>query len=113
MLVQPFEAPIGADALDVRIAEISDSEFDELYQAWLRCGVLRFRDQKLSDDELKTFSARFGELEYAPHGKVTAGRTRQDPQSVRRNDFEYRRERQADWRAFESQDLLAYRYVLH
>lgn len=72
MLIQPFEAPIGADVLDVRLAEISDSEFDELYQAWLRCGVLRFRDQQLSDDELKTFSARFGELEYAPHGNVTA-----------------------------------------
>ena len=72
MLIQPFEAPIGADVLDVRLAVISDDQFDDIYQAWLRFGVLRFRDQQLSDDELKTFSARFGELEYAPHGKVTA-----------------------------------------
>ena len=72
MLVQPFDAPIGADVLDSRLDAISDAEFEQIYEAWLRWGVLRFRNQQLSDDTLKTFSASFGELEYAPHGKVTA-----------------------------------------
>ena len=71
MLIQPFDSPIGADVLDSQVADISVAEFDEIYQAWLRWGVLRFRNQRLSDNDLKTFSARFGELEYAPHGKVS------------------------------------------
>ena len=72
MLIQPFDAPIGADVLDTRLNEISEAEFDQLHDAWLRWGVLRIRDQELTDDTLKSFSARFGELEYAPHGKVTS-----------------------------------------
>lgn len=72
MLIHRFEAPIGADVLDVQLTDISNDQFDEIHRAWLRYGVLRFRDQQLSDDALKKFSARFGELEYAPHGKVSA-----------------------------------------
>ena len=71
MLIQRFDAPIGADVLDVQVAAITDAEFDEIHSAWLTCGVLRFRAQQLNDESLKTFSARFGELEYAPHGNVT------------------------------------------
>lgn len=72
MLIQPFDAPIGADVLDTRLTEISDAEFNQLHEAWLKWGVVRVRDQQLDDESLKTFSARFGELEYAPHGKVTS-----------------------------------------
>ena len=71
MLIQPFDAPIGADVLDTKLEELSDEEFQRIHAAWLRWGVLRFRDQQLTDDALKTFSARFGELEFAPHGNVT------------------------------------------
>lgn len=72
MLFQPFDAPIGADVLDIDLADISDADFEEIRRAWLRWGVLRFRHQQLTDETLKVFGARFGELEYAPHGKVTS-----------------------------------------
>ncbi len=42
-----------------------------LHQAWLDHIVLRIRRQQLTDDQLKRFSARFGELEYAPMGRIT------------------------------------------
>ncbi|MCY3858376.1 MAG: TauD/TfdA family dioxygenase [Gammaproteobacteria bacterium] len=71
MLIQPFDAPIGADVLDLHLAEISDIEFEQIHDAWLKWGVLRFRNQQLTDETLKTFSSRFGELEYAPHGRVS------------------------------------------
>ena len=71
MKVVPFPAPIGADVYDVSVSELNDSQFADIYSAWLEHSVLRFRDQVLSDGQLKTFSERFGPLEYAPHGKVT------------------------------------------
>lgn len=71
MLIQSSGAPIGADVSDLDITQLTNDEFREIYDAWLAHAVLRFRNQILTDDELKTFSARFGELEYAPHGKVS------------------------------------------
>lgn len=71
MLIRSFEAPIGADVLDVDINSLTEEEFTSIYNAWLRFGVLRIRNQSLDDEALRFFSARFGELEYAPHGNVT------------------------------------------
>ena len=71
MLIQAFEAPIGADVLGVDLSNLDNDEFEAIYNAWLRFGVLRFRKQSLDDEALRKFSARFGELEYAPHGNVT------------------------------------------
>lgn len=72
MQINPFDAPIGADVRDVELTSLSELAFKQIYDAWLEYGVLRFRDQRLEDESLRAFSARFGELELAPHGKVTA-----------------------------------------
>ena len=71
MHIQFADEPIGADVLGVSIASVTNEQFSEIYQAWLKRGVLRFREQTLDDDQLKNFSERFGPLEYAPHGKVS------------------------------------------
>ena len=60
-----------AQAEDIDLRMINDDQFDELYQAWLRFGVLRIRGQSLSDDELQRFSNRFGPLEEIPYGKIS------------------------------------------
>ena len=60
-----------AEATDVDLVRISDSEFRALYKAWLEFGVLRIRGQSLSDEELQRFSNRFGPLEEIPYGKIS------------------------------------------
>ena len=52
---------------------IDDATFATLYKAWTDHAVLRFRNQKLDDDHLATFSRRFGELDNAPVGAKGAG----------------------------------------
>ena len=60
-----------AEAMDVDLGRISNSEFRVLYEAWLEFGVLRIRGQSLSDGELQRFSNRFGPLEEIPYGKIS------------------------------------------
>ena len=60
-----------AEATDVDLVRISDSEFRALYKAWLEFGVLRIRGQSLNDGELQRFSNRFGPLEEIPYGKIS------------------------------------------
>lgn len=64
--IVPTGAVLGArvDGLDVRA--IDTDTFLRIYQAWLDYAVLLFRDQSLTDEDLLTFSRRFGELDEAP-----------------------------------------------
>ena len=48
-----------------------NTEFEQLYSAWLEYGVLRIRNQDLDDEQLQTFSKRFGPLEEAPFGRMS------------------------------------------
>ncbi len=65
---------VGAEIRDVDLAgPLDDDTFTAIYSAWLDHGVLRFRDQQLSDSDLVAFSRRFGDLDLAPvkgHGQV-------------------------------------------
>ena len=72
MRIRKAEASIGADIDDVDLAELGSAAFRDIYRAWLEASVLRFRDQVLTKEELQAFSERFGPLEYAPMGKITA-----------------------------------------
>jgi taurine dioxygenase len=71
MYFTPLSRHIGADASDVDLGKISDSDFDQIYAAWLEHIVLRFRGQKLDDTSLQAFSSRFGPLEQAPFGRIS------------------------------------------
>lgn len=72
--IAPLSAAIGADVIGVDLSAPLDGEsFEIVYSAWLDHGVLRFRDQKLSDPNIVDFSRRFGELDLAPvkgHGRA-------------------------------------------
>ena len=61
----------GADISDVDLAALTDANFEAIYTAWLKYGVLRFRGQSLDKDSLQTFSQRFGPLEQLPTGRMT------------------------------------------
>ena len=60
-----------AEVTGVDLTKISDREFLALYEAWLEFGVLKIRDQLLTDGELQQFSNRFGPLEEIPYGKIS------------------------------------------
>ena len=60
-----------AEVTGVDLTKISDLEFLALYEAWLEFGVLKIRDQSLTDEELQQFSKRFGPLEEIPYGKIS------------------------------------------
>ena len=51
---------------------LSVEEVAELRTLWNRHLVLRFRAQTLTDDQLMMFSRNFGELDYAPMGRISA-----------------------------------------
>ena len=71
MQIQPFDGvSFGADVTDVDLGGIGDADFKALHAAWLKHAVLRLRGQHLDDDILQSFSGRFGELEYAPFGRL-------------------------------------------
>ena len=71
MQVNPVSEIFVADISAVDLANITDHEFEEIYAAWLKYGVLRIRNQPLDTESLQSFSARFGPLEEAPFGKMS------------------------------------------
>ncbi len=71
MRVEQVGQSFVAEAMDVDLGRISDSEFQVLYKAWLEFGVLKIRGQSLNDGELQRFSNRFGPLEEIPYGKIS------------------------------------------
>lgn len=65
--VRPTGAALAADVEGVDLAgPLSSETAAEIKQAWGDHLVLRFRDQRLSDDDLMRFSRQFGELDRAP-----------------------------------------------
>ena len=70
MKITPIRTGFVADISDIDLTAVSDPEFDRLYAAWLTYGVLRVRDQAITEDQLQIFSAKFGPLEEIPMGRM-------------------------------------------
>ena len=69
--VLPTGAALGAeiasaDRKEIDLKSIDETDFAVIHQAWLDHVVLLFRQQNLTDDDLITFSRRFGDLDWAP-----------------------------------------------
>jgi taurine dioxygenase len=65
--VRPTGAALAADVEGVDLASpLSPETMTAVKQAWGDHLVLRFRDQRLSDEDLMRFSRQFGELDRAP-----------------------------------------------
>src|SRR6185437_7393944 len=75
--IQSTGGALGADVHGVDLSQpMSDAAFGRIADAWAEHLVLRFSGQKLTDDQLMAFSARFGELDRVPI--PTAGFDRTD-----------------------------------
>lgn len=60
--LKPLAKSFGAVITDIKLSEINDKAFDELYQAWLTYGLLIFPSQHLTDQQQIQFASRFGDL---------------------------------------------------
>ena len=64
MEFRPLSYALGAEVLGIDLAkDISAAAFDEVHQAFLRYGILLFRDQHLTREQHIAFGRRFGELD--------------------------------------------------
>ena len=57
----------GAEVSGIDLARASSREIDAIKSAWYRHDVLVFRNQKLTDDDLLSFSKHFGTLDPPPN----------------------------------------------
>lgn len=64
--VVPTGASLGAEVRGVDLRHLDDSLFAAIHEAWLAHSVLLFRDQTISDQDMISFSRRFGDLDWAP-----------------------------------------------
>ena len=79
--IVPIEGSFAAEIRCGDLRHISDETARDIRAAWLRHGVVLFRDQRLEDAELVAFGRRFGEFQYskplvspaAIEGKVKQG----------------------------------------
>ncbi|WDD90709.1 TauD/TfdA family dioxygenase (plasmid) [Burkholderia sp. FERM BP-3421] len=59
--------PFGAEIKNVDLRDPTQAEIEKIISAWDRHGVLVFRNQTLSDDQLLAFSSHFGTLDVPPN----------------------------------------------
>lgn len=58
---------IGAEVCDISLADAGRAEIDAIKRAWYRHDVLVFRNQRLTDADLVSFSRSFGGLDSPPN----------------------------------------------
>jgi len=64
--IRPTGAALGAEVQGVDLRALGDDTFAVVHRAWLDHQVLLFREQSLTDNDLVSFSRRFGDLDEAP-----------------------------------------------
>ena len=65
--IAPLTPAVGAEVSGVDLARLTDAEFASIEDAWHRHSALLFRGQRLTDDDLLSFSRRLGELDPPPN----------------------------------------------
>jgi len=62
--VEPLERSFGAKVYDLTLAEINQTQAEELYKLWLDYALLIFPAQNLTNDQQIKFAKNFGALEF-------------------------------------------------
>ena len=62
--IEPLDATFGAVVRGVKVANIDEPTFRELYGAWLKYALLIFPEQHLTREQQIAFAKRFGPLEF-------------------------------------------------
>ena len=69
LLLTPLSPVLGAEVRGVNLAEgVDEAVYEEIHRAWLRYGVLFFKEQPapMSESVQTSFARRFGELHVHP-----------------------------------------------
>ena len=64
LTAEPLEATFGATVRGIRLADLDEASFQDLYRLWLEHGLLIFPGQFLAKGEQIEFAKRFGTLEF-------------------------------------------------
>lgn len=67
--IRPLTPKLGAEIQQLDVTRLDDSNFEQLYQAWLAHKVVFLRAQDLDLEQLQQFSQRFGEMMQLPYIK--------------------------------------------
>ena len=78
---RPLQPNLGTEILDVDLAAIDDDTFEAIRTIWQNDPVVLFRRQSLTEQELVSFSKRFGTLDLDTIKTVTVD----DPAAEDRN----------------------------
>jgi len=62
--VEPLERSFGAKVYDLTLAEINQTQAEEIYKLWLEYALLIFPAQNLTNDQQIKFAKNFGALEF-------------------------------------------------
>src|SRR6266478_6223495 len=75
--IRPVDATFGAVVTGIKVSELDEATWRELYATWLQYALLIFPDQHLKRDEQIAFARRFGppEFEMAAISNVKADGT--------------------------------------
>ena len=65
--LRPLCPAVGVEIIGVDLRRLSDADFAAVERAWHQHSVILLRNLKLSDDDLLSFSRRFGELDPPPN----------------------------------------------
>jgi taurine dioxygenase len=60
---RPLTPAVGVEISGIDLSSLTDSSFAEIERTWHTYSELLFRDQRLTDNDLLSFSRRFGELD--------------------------------------------------
>ncbi|MEZ4332209.1 MAG: TauD/TfdA family dioxygenase [Myxococcota bacterium] len=79
--LEPLPASFGARVEGLRLADLDETTFAALYDAWLEYALLVFPDQHLTNEEQVAFANRFGppEFDLAPISNVLPDGALRDP----------------------------------
>lgn len=64
--IRPLTGALGCEISGVDLANLTDAQFQQVYQAFLDYSVVVFRDQDLTAEQFAAFGQRFGKLEEEP-----------------------------------------------
>jgi len=77
--VRTTGAALGADIVGADLSRpLTSAEFGAIHHAWMSHLVLRFREQRLTDEQLMAFSRNFGALDGNPRHAKVEGRSAND-----------------------------------
>ena len=70
--VRPTDATLGATVTGVDLRDLTDQQWDSIYDAFHEHAVLVFPGQFLETEEQEAFARRWGEIEQVQEGRMTA-----------------------------------------